>query len=74
MAAVAPGVQPDDRENIFEPYVRVGDDTIVVTFYNAPHAERLRKHYENLPQTLARENIDPRVPWLYGFKLDFRFK
>jgi signal transduction histidine kinase len=22
-----PGVQPDDRENIFEPYVRVGDDT-----------------------------------------------
>jgi hypothetical protein len=23
---------------------------------------------------LRAENINPQVPWLYGFKLDFRFR
>ncbi len=46
--------------------VRVRDDTVVVTFYNPPHAERLRRHYENLPAKLAAEGVDPRLPWLYG--------
>jgi hypothetical protein len=54
--------------------VRVQDDTIVVTYYNAPHAERLRAHYQGLSQRLIGEHIDPHVPWLYGFKLDFRFR
>jgi Transposase DDE domain len=54
--------------------VRVEDDSIVVTFYNAPNAAVLREHYEDLPQKLQREGIDPAVPWLYGFKLNFRFK
>ncbi len=54
--------------------VRAVDDTILVTFYNAPNAERLRQHYEHLPQKLRRDNIDPRLPWLYDFQLDFRFK
>ena len=54
--------------------IRVTEDTIVVTYYNAPNAERLRKEYENLPEQLGRENIDPRIPWLYNFKLDFRFR
>ncbi len=54
--------------------VRAVDDTILVTFYNAPNAERLRQHYEHLPRILRRDNIDPRVPWLYNFQLDFRFK
>jgi hypothetical protein len=54
--------------------VRVSEDTIVVTYYNAPNDEKLRKHYEGLPRKLESENIDPRVPWLYDFKLDFRFK
>jgi len=27
-----------------------------------------------LPQILEREKIDPRIPWLYNFKLDFRFR
>ncbi|NJM16087.1 MAG: hypothetical protein HC896_12585 [Bacteroidales bacterium] len=53
--------------------IRVKDDTIIVTFYNAP------KHlnpadYMNLPKILQSENINPRIPWLYNFKLDFRFK
>jgi len=54
--------------------LRVYDDTIVVTFYNAPNADRLRQHYENLPDKLEQEGVDPRIPWLYDFKLDFRFR
>ena len=54
--------------------VRVNHDTIIVTYYNAPNAEQLRQHYEDLPARLQSEGVDPRIPWLYGFKLDFRFK
>ena len=54
--------------------VRVKEDTIVITYYNAPNVERLREHYEGLPGRLQSEHIDPQVPWLYGFKLDFRFR
>jgi hypothetical protein len=54
--------------------VRVQDNTIIVTYYNAIDVDRLRGHYENLPARLRAEKIDPRVPWLYGFELDFRFR
>lgn len=54
--------------------VRVEDNTIVVTYYNAPNVERLREHYQGLPDRLKNENINPEIPWLYGFKLDFRFR
>jgi hypothetical protein len=54
--------------------VRVTEDTIVVTYYNARNADLLRMHYEDLPNKLAAEQIDPRIPWLYNFKLDFRFR
>lgn len=54
--------------------IRVRDDTIVVTFYNAPNTDRLRHHYEHLPALLEQEGVDPRIPWLYDFKLDFRFR
>ena len=54
--------------------IRVRNDRIVVTYYNAPHVERLRLSYENLPDKLEAEGIDPAVPWLYNLKLDFRFK
>jgi hypothetical protein len=52
--------------------VRVIDDTITVTYYNAPQA--LRSHYEHLPEKLAKEKVQPHIPWLCNFKLDFRFK
>ena len=54
--------------------LRVEADTILVTYYNAPNVELLRRHYEHLPRKLEAEGLDPRVPWLYNFKLDFRFK
>jgi hypothetical protein len=55
--------------------VRVVDgDTILVTYYNAPAADNLCHSYEDLPARLRAEGVDPRVPWLYGFKLDFCFR
>ena len=53
--------------------IRVKDDTIIVTFYGAPNHIN-PKDYTGLPKILRNEGIDPRVPWLYGYKLDFRFK
>ena len=49
-------------------------DTIVVTYYNAPNRDLLASHYEDLPDRLAAENVDPHIPWLYGLQLDFRCK
>ena len=46
----------------------------VVTLYNAPNAPAWKENYEGLPARLQAEHIDPRVPWLYNFKLDFRFR
>ena len=54
--------------------LRVSGDTILVTFYNMEGAEKLKPHYEGLPEKLSAEKVDPRIPWLYGYKLDFRFK
>lgn len=54
--------------------VRVNHDTIVVTYYNAPNADRLRRLYENLPDKLRQNHIPDAIPWLYNYKLDFRFR
>ncbi len=54
--------------------VRVVNDTIVVTLYNCPNAEHFKEHYENIPDKLEAQGINPSVPWLYDLKIDFRFK
>ncbi len=54
--------------------IRVKDDTIIVTIYNAQKSLNLQKYYENLPKKLSAEGINPKIPWLFDFKLDFRFK
>jgi hypothetical protein len=54
--------------------IRVQRDTIVVTYYNAPNSDLMKKHYENMPERLSSEGVKPTIPWLYDFKLDFRFK
>jgi hypothetical protein len=54
--------------------VRVTADTILVTYYNAPHTEVLKGHYEGLPGQLRAQGINPEIPWLYGYKLDFCFR
>jgi len=45
----------------------------VVTFYGSTN-HIIKEKYENLPDILMKERIDPKIPWLYDFKLDFRFK
>lgn len=60
--------------NKFDGDISVKDDTIIVTCYNVPEELKLQQHYQNLPEKLISEGIDPRVPWLYDFKLDFRFR
>ena len=54
--------------------IRVRQDTIVVTYNNAPNAPQLRGVFEDMPRRLDREGVDPRIPWLYNLKLDFRFR
>ena len=54
--------------------VRVQDNTIIVTYYNAPDADKLRGALRELAGQAPGREIDPRVPWLYGFELDFRFR
>ena len=49
-------------------------ETIIVTYYNARDVAQLGRHYVDLPAKLKAENVDPRLPWLYKFKLDFRFR
>lgn len=53
--------------------VRVEHDTIIVTVYNASKHLMLEK-YINLPKILTKEGINPKIPWLFDYKLDFRFK
>lgn len=54
--------------------IRVKDDTIIVTCYNAPKELNLQNNYHGLPAKLISEGINPKIPWLYDYKLDFRFK
>jgi len=54
--------------------VRIFEDRIVVTFYGAKELAASREALEHLPEKLTAEGIDPRVPWLFNYRLDFRFK
>ena len=54
--------------------LRVKDDTIIVTYYRDHCQLGIEPHYRNLPTILEREGINPKIPWLCDFKLDFRFK
>jgi hypothetical protein len=54
--------------------LRVKEDTIIVTFYRDYEKLNLQNHYQNINQKLVQENVNPRIPWLFDFKIDFRFK
>jgi hypothetical protein len=53
--------------------IKVKDDTIIVTFYGSSDYIK-KEEYINLPAKLIQRGIDPHIPWLYNYKLDFRFK
>jgi hypothetical protein len=79
---VGPPAQSWDAKHLAKSYfsglegdVRVVDgDTILVTYYNTKDAPLLEKSYADMPRKLRAERIDPRIPWLYNFQLDFRFR
>ena len=54
--------------------IRVEDDTIIVTYYRDHEKLNLKQNFENLPQILQSEGVNPKIPWLFDYKLDFRFK
>lgn len=54
--------------------IRVKDDTIIITYYKDQEILGLRDKYHNISRQLENEHISPKIPWLYDFKLDFRFK
>lgn len=54
--------------------IRVKGNTIIITYYRDHENLNLKKHFENLPKKLEQEGINPKIPWLFDFKLDFRFK
>jgi hypothetical protein len=54
--------------------IRVMDDKIIVTYNDMPDNLHLQQHYEGLPEKLINQNINPKVPWLFNFMVDFRFK
>lgn len=54
--------------------IKVKDDTIIVTFYRDHEKLNLRKHFEHMTARLESEKINPRIPWLFDLKLDFRFR
>lgn len=54
--------------------IRVKDDTIIVTYYRDHENLNLQDFYEGISQKLTNEGVNPKIPWLFDFKLDFRFK
>ena len=58
----------------FDADIRVKNDRIIVTYYGVPESYNFNKYYSNMPEKLEKEKIDPRVPWLYNYKIDFVFK
>lgn len=54
--------------------IRVKDDTILITYYRDHEQLALKRHFQNLPEKLTKEGVDARIPWLFNYKLDFRFK
>jgi len=54
--------------------IRVEGDELIVTYYNAQALGKIREELENVSAVLEEEGIDPRIPWLYDYKLRFRFR
>jgi len=62
MALVAQAAIHQMRQRLGEPFSQWD-----ASHYNAPHRDRLRQQYEDLPDKLRQEGIEPT-------KLDFRFR
>jgi hypothetical protein len=48
--------------------------SLPTTYDNAANAELLRGHYQGLPGKRRAQGVNPEIPWLDGYKLDFCFR
>lgn len=54
-------------------YVKLREDTIVVTFDLFDHQYLLEPIFRDIEEKLKEHRVDPRIPWLSNYKLDFGF-
>lgn len=54
--------------------IRVEKNKIIVTFYGDHKKLNLRNHYSDISNQLKSEGINPKIPWLFDYELEYRFK
>lgn len=54
--------------------IRVKKDKIIVTYYGDQKKLELEKYYSDITTQLVNEGISPKIPWLLGYELEFKFK
>lgn len=54
--------------------VRVAQNKIIVTYYGDHKKLNLKDNYSNISKQLTKEGVNPRIPWLLDYELEFRFK
>lgn len=54
--------------------IKVRDDKIIITYYKDHERLGLKNLYTNINQQLENEGVSPKIPWLFDYKLQFRFK
>ena len=54
--------------------IRVKDDRIIITYYKDHEPLGLKNLYNDIESKLKGEGVCPKIPWLFDFKLQFRFK
>jgi hypothetical protein len=57
-----------DAAHLTDGDIRVTEDTLVVTYYNAPNVQRLREHYQDLPLKLVLVTVLIAVAGVVTFK------
>lgn len=54
--------------------IRVKDDKIIITYYKDHEQPGLKNLYTNIDWQLENQGISPKIPWLFDYKLQFKFK
>ncbi len=54
--------------------VKVAQNKIIVTYYGDHKKLNLKDNYSAISKQLTKEGINPRIPWLLDYELEFRFK
>lgn len=54
--------------------IRVQGNKIIITYYKDHSKLNLEQHYADIGNRLRQEGVSPKIPWLFDFEIDFRFK